>query len=83
MADMDVEGNTVIDWLRNEQILDLTEGFSTRDDLFLAGLDSMAVMQLVVAAEDRFGVVLQAADLSKDNLGTAESLAALLTTRRA
>jgi acyl carrier protein len=80
---MEVEGNTVIEWLRSEQILDLTEGFSTRDDLFLAGLDSMAVMQLVVAAEDRFGVVLHAADLSKDNLGTADSLAALLTTRRA
>ncbi len=80
---MEVEGNTVIEWLRSEQILDLTECFSIRDDLFLAGLDSMAVMQLVVAAEDRFGVVLQAADLSKENLCTAESLAALLTTRRA
>lgn len=80
---MEVQGNTVIGWLRDEQILDLTDGFSTDDDLFLAGLDSMAVMQLVVAAEERFGVVLQAADLSKENLGTAESLAALINRRRA
>ena len=79
---MEVEGITVIEWLRSEQILDLTEGFSTSHDLFLAGLDSMAVMQLVVAAEERFGVVLQAADLSKENLGTAESLVALFTLRR-
>ena len=79
----EVEGITVIEWLRSEQILDLTEGFSTGDDLFLAGLDSMAVMQLVVAAEERFGVVLQAADLSKENLGTAGSLAALFTIRSA
>jgi len=80
---MEVDGITVIKWLRSEEILSLDEGFTATDDLFLAGLDSMAVMQLVVAAEERFGVVLQAADLSKDNLGTAEALAALLTTRLA
>lgn len=80
---LEVEGNTVIEWLRSEEILDLTEGFSTADDLFLAGLDSMAVMQLVVAAEERFGVLLQVADLSKENLGTAESLAALINRRHA
>ena len=80
---MEVEGSTVIEWLRSEEILTLAESFSTRDDLFLAGLDSMAVMQLVVAAEERFGVRLQAVDLSKENLGTAEALAALFTTRRA
>lgn len=79
---MEIDGITVIEWLRSEEILELGEGFSTSDDLFLAGLDSMAVMQLVVAAEERFGVVLQAADLSKDNLGTADSLAALINGRR-
>ena len=80
---MEVDGGTVIGWLKSEEILDLTEGFSTADDLFLAGLDSMAVMQLVVAAEERFGVVLQAADLSKENLGTADALAVLINRRRA
>lgn len=78
-----VDGITVIEWLGSEEILMLEEGFSVRDDLFLAGLDSMAVMQLVVAAEERFGVQLQAADLTKENLGTAESLAALIDERRA
>jgi len=80
---IEVEGSTVIEWLRSEGILPLVESFSTCDDLFLAGLDSMAVMQMVVAAEESFGVLLQATDLSKDNLGTAEALAALLTIRRA
>ncbi len=78
---MEVDGGTVIGWLRSEGILDLTDGFSNSDDLFLAGLDSMAVMQLVVAAEDRFGVVLQAADLSKENLGSADALAVLINRR--
>jgi len=78
---MAVDGGMVIGWLRSEGILDLTDGFSASDDLFLAGLDSMAVMQLVVAAEDRFGVVLQAADLSKENLGSADALAVLINRR--
>ncbi len=78
-----VDGITVIGWLRSEEILMLEEGFSVQDDLFLAGLDSMAVMQLVVAAEERFGVQLQAVDLTKENLGTAESLAALIDEHRA
>jgi acyl carrier protein len=38
-------------------------------------------MQLVVAAEDRLGVVLQAADLSKENLGSADALAVLINRR--
>ncbi len=79
----EVDGIKVIGWLRSEEILMLEEGFSVQDDLFLAGLDSMAVMQLVVAAEERFGAQLQAVDLTKDNLGTAESLAALIDERRA
>jgi acyl carrier protein len=79
----EVDGIKVVEWLRSEGILELEDGFSARDDLFLAGLDSMAVMQLVVAAEERFGVLLQAADLTKDHLGTAESLASLIQDRRA
>lgn len=80
---MEVDGRTVIEWLRGEEILPLDEGFPADGDLFLAGLDSMAVMQLVVAAEERFGVALQASDLSKENLGTAESLASLIQKRLA
>lgn len=80
---MEVDGRTVIGWLRHEELLPLDEGFPTDGDLFLAGLDSMAVMQLVVAAEERFGVVLQASDLSKENLGTPESLASLIQKRLA
>lgn len=80
---LEVNADEVIGWLRSEGILDLPEGFSANDDLFLAGLDSMAVMQLVVAAEERFGVVLRAADLSKENLGTAAALAALIHHRPA
>ncbi len=78
----EVDGIEVIGWLRSEEILMLEEGFTVGDDLFQAGLDSMAVMQLVVAAEEQFGVQLQAGDLTKENLTTAESLATLIRERR-
>jgi acyl carrier protein len=68
----------VIEWLRVEGIVDLPVDFTADDDLFLAGLDSMAVMQLVVAAEERFGVVLGPADLRKSNLATIRALSDLL-----
>lgn len=68
----------VIAWLRDEGIVELEEDFPETGDLFAAGLDSMAVMQLVVAAEDRFGAILGPADLAKERLATPAALAALL-----
>jgi len=74
---------TVTAWLRDEGIVELEETFPDDGDLFLAGLDSMAVMQLVVAAEERFGAVLGPADLAKDRLATPMALARLLEEKRA
>ena len=42
----------LIDWLNDEGVLELEWDFPVDGDLFTAGLDSMAVMQLVVAVED-------------------------------
>lgn len=68
----------VIDWLNEEGMVELGAGFSADGDLFSAGLDSMAVMQLVVAAEEKFGVVLGPEDITRANLGTPRAMAALL-----
>jgi len=68
----------LIDWLNDEGILDLDVLFPEDGDLFAAGLDSMAVMQLVVAIEECFGVVLEPADLTKKNLATPKTLALLI-----
>lgn len=69
----------VIEWLEEEGLVELGEGFSADGDLFASGLDSMAVMQLVVAAEQSFGTVLGPADMTRANLSTPRALAALLT----
>ncbi len=71
----------VIDWLNDEGVLELDWDFPEEGNLFEAGLDSMAVMQLVVAVEDRFGIELGPEDLTKANLATPTTLAALIALR--
>lgn len=72
----------VIEWLNEEGMVELGDDFSAKGDLFAAGLDSMAVMQLVVAAEEKFGVVLGPEDMTRANLSTPESMAALLAAKQ-
>lgn len=67
--------------LRVEGIVELPEGFGAGDDLFAAGLDSMAVMQLLVAVGERWGVQLEAAEVTRENFATAAALAGLLGRR--
>ncbi len=73
----------VIDWLNDEDVLDLEWDFPEDGDLFAAGLDSMAVMQLVVAVEDRYGIELAPENLTKEHLATPTTLAALLAAKLA
>jgi acyl carrier protein len=73
----------LIDWLNDEGVLELDWDFPEEGDLFAAGLDSMAVMQLVVAVEDRFQVELTPEDLTRANLATPTTLARLIGGKRA
>lgn len=75
------DARDILAWLRTEGILSLPETCGDREDLFAAGLDSMAVMQLMVAAEERFGAVLVPGDLTRRNLGTPSALAGLIRMR--
>jgi len=71
----------LIDWLNHEGLLELDWDFPEDGDLAAAGLDSMAVMQLVVAVEDCFGLELGPDDLTRANLATPKALAALLAAK--
>ena len=71
----------LIDWLNDEGVMELDWDFPEDGDLFAAGLDSMAVMQLVVAVEDRFGIELGPEELTKANLATPTTLAALIAAK--
>ena len=65
------------------EILDTAEALTPQSDLFAAGLDSMGVMQLLLAIEDRFGVAIDPAELSRENFSTAEKIAALIAGKQA
>lgn len=71
----------IIDWLNDEGVLELDWDFPEDGDLLTAGLDSMAVMQLVVAVEDRFGIEFGPEELTKVNLATPTSLTALIAAK--
>jgi len=72
----------VLKMLREEGILELADGCGVEVDLFEAGLDSMAVMQLIVVIEERFGVALGVVDASREALGTPVAMAATINARR-
>jgi len=71
----------LIDWLNGEGVLELDWDFPEDGDLVAAGLDSMAVMQLVTAVEDEYGVELTPDDLTRENLATPRTLAALIAAK--
>jgi acyl carrier protein len=63
-------------------ILDHADPLTPQSDLFAAGLDSMGIMQLLLSIEDRFGVAIDPADLSRENFSTAGKIAALVAERQ-
>lgn len=71
----------LIDIIRGE-ILDSPGLLTPQSDLFAAGLDSMGIMRLLLAIEDRFGVAIDPADLSRENFATAEKIAALVVEKQ-
>ncbi len=64
--------------MNGEGLLELDWDFPNDGDLIAAGLDAAAIVQLVAAVEDEYGVELVPADLTPENLATPTSLAALL-----
>lgn len=57
-------------------------GFSTETDLFAVGLDSMAIMQLLLLVEEEFGEVIPVESVSRENFKTVRAVAALIRERR-
>ncbi len=66
---------TTKDWTR-AQLLAVGADFNPQSDLVAAGLDSLAVTQLMLAIEERTGIWVDESRLTPDNLRSAETLAA-------
>jgi acyl carrier protein len=61
-----------------DQLLDAGADFSPRSNLVAAGLDSLAVTQLMLAIEESTGLWVDESLLTPDHLESAESLASLV-----
>lgn len=64
-----------------DQVLEGADDINLDTDLFDAGLDSMAIMQLLLLIDERFGVMLTSTDLTRANFATIRVLASLVHTR--
>jgi acyl carrier protein len=59
-------------------LVDFGRNLSAEEDLFNAGLESMGIMQLIIQIEERLGVVIGDADVTRDNFASVTALAALV-----
>ncbi|MEA3209636.1 MAG: D-alanine--poly(phosphoribitol) ligase subunit 2 [Chthoniobacter sp.] len=69
--------------LISERLLETRPGFGADSNLYEAGLDSMALMQLLILVEEEYGVSIPEADLTKQNFSTIRHLSHLIRERRA
>lgn len=65
------------------EILELDSTFGVDSDLFATGLDSMAIMQLVLMLEDEFNVKLPDCSITRTTFTTARQIAEVVATARA
>ena len=69
--------------LVSERLLETPSDFNEDSDLYESGLDSMAIMQLLILVEEEFGVALPESELTRQNFSTVRSIAGLIRARTA
>jgi acyl carrier protein len=67
--------------LVSERLLETQPGFNEDSDLYESGLDSMAIMQLLILIEEDYGVAIPESDLTRQNFSTVRSIAGLIHAR--
>ncbi len=69
--------------LVSERLFETQPGFDAESNLYDSGLDSMAIMQLLILIEEEFGVALPESELTRQKFSTARSVAGLIRARTA
>lgn len=67
--------------LINEQLISLDDSVTDDSNLYEEGLDSMAFMQLILLLEQEFGIVLDPADLNRDNFASLNKLSRFIESK--
>ncbi|BDS07764.1 hypothetical protein NT6N_28040 [Oceaniferula spumae] len=68
--------------LISDRLFPLNENFAADADLYAEGLDSMALMQLILGLEQEFGVQVLPEDLDREHFKTLQAIAQLVETKR-
>ena len=66
--------------LLRERLLETSAPLDATTDLYVLGLDSMAIMQLLILVEEEYGVPLSEGALTRENFSTVRQLAGLIRT---
>ncbi|MFO1483610.1 MAG: acyl carrier protein [Verrucomicrobiaceae bacterium] len=82
MPEAPISPDSVIELLLAEHILEPQEPIAPDTDLFSMGLDSMAMMQLLLQIEERFQLTIQPVEMTRERFATAGSLARFLGEKR-
>ncbi len=69
----------IISLIRDFDILGEDTALTAESDLFAHGLDSIALMQLLLQIEQRFGLAIAPADITKAKFASPAAIAAFLT----
>lgn len=69
--------------LVSERLLETQPGFNVDSNLYDSGLDSMAIMQLLILLEEEYGVAVPESELTRQNFSTVRSVARLVRARTA
>lgn len=77
----DVTPEQILQVLRENEIVGDADSLAPDTDLYLAGLDSMALMQLLLQIELVLGMQIQPGEITRERFSTAEHLAAFLNGR--
>ncbi len=82
MPEVPISPAAVIELLTAEHILEPQEPLTPESDLFSMGLDSMAMMQLLLQIEERFRLTINPAEMTRERFATASALAGFLGEKR-
>jgi acyl carrier protein len=66
----------------DQQLFPLAAAVPADADLYAEGLDSMALMQLILLLEREFGIAITPEDLGRENFATLANLAAFVSRKQ-